>query len=122
MGRCRMASPGSGTGRELERQLAELRSGEHLCALSESAAERLEVLVPFLRQGLDRGECCLYVADEAAQRGVARALAAAGVDVAAATERGALLPATQAEAYFPGGAFEPRATLDFWRQSEQRAL
>ena len=49
---------------DLEGQLAELRPGNHLCMLFDSDAERLGALVPYLRDGLARGERCLYAFGE----------------------------------------------------------
>ncbi len=41
---------------ELEKQLANLNPGEHLCPIYENAAERLAVVIPFIKHGLARRE------------------------------------------------------------------
>jgi hypothetical protein len=43
--------------------VTDLRVGEHLCCLYETDEEHRAVLAPFLRQGLERGEKVLYVAN-----------------------------------------------------------
>ena len=48
---------------ELDRQLLTLKPGDHVCPIYESAAERLAVAIPFIQQGLARGDRCLYIAD-----------------------------------------------------------
>ena len=67
---------------ELECQLASLRQGDHICRICESVAEQLDAAVPFMKEGLARGERCLYIADERSVEAIVGALAAAGVDVA----------------------------------------
>ena len=57
---------------ELERQLAQLKHGDHLCPICESADERMAIAVGFLKEGLARGECCLYIGDERSGAEVAR--------------------------------------------------
>jgi PAS domain S-box-containing protein len=107
---------------DLERQLAELRPGNHLCVLYEPEAERLSSLVPYLCDGLARGERCLYAAGEHGSEPVHRALAAIGVDAPAERARGALLSEPAAEVYLRTGSFNPRATRDVWSGAEQQAL
>ena len=43
--------------------IADLEPGDHLCCLYETEAERRMLLMPFLCQGLERGEKVLYVVD-----------------------------------------------------------
>ncbi len=49
---------------ELERQLASLNQGDHLCPIFESVAARLAVIVPFIKDGLALRERCVHVADD----------------------------------------------------------
>jgi hypothetical protein len=52
-------------------RLADLASGiglhEHCCLIYETEEEQFAAALPFLRSGLDRGEKCLFVADETVQ-------------------------------------------------------
>lgn len=73
---------------ELERQLASLKQGDHICPIYESMAEQMASAVPFLKDGLVRGERCLYVADDHTAAQIVQALEAAGVDVAHTRARG----------------------------------
>ncbi len=95
--------------RELERQLAGLHQGEHLCLIYENTSEQMAAVVPFLREGLARGELTLYVADREAIADASAALASAGVDVHHEVERGALLLLTERESYLLSGVFDPEA-------------
>lgn len=43
---------------------AKLRSHEHLCLIYNSREEQLAAALPFLKAGLERGEKCIYVAEQ----------------------------------------------------------
>jgi MEDS: MEthanogen/methylotroph, DcmR Sensory domain len=49
-------------------RLAELAANlglhEHLCPIYDTQEEQFAAALPYLRTGLERGEKCLYVADE----------------------------------------------------------
>jgi two-component system sensor histidine kinase UhpB len=107
---------------ELEHQLASLRQGDHVCRIYESKEEQLAAAVPFMKEGLARGERCLYVADDLSVEAIVGALAAAGVDVAHEREQGALVMPTKGDTYLQGGKFEPQAMIDFLGRAETQAL
>jgi PAS domain S-box-containing protein len=108
---------------ELERQLTELKQGDHICLIYETMAEQLAAAVPFLKQGLAQGERrCLYVAGHPSVEMIAQALAAAGVDVGHEREQGTLWMPTKEESYLKGGKFDPQAMIDFLRQAQTQAL
>jgi hypothetical protein len=44
---------------ELKIQLANLKQGDHVCLIYENTAEQLTVAVPFIMEGLTRGERCI---------------------------------------------------------------
>ena len=78
-------------------------AGGHLCLFyDDDPREQLTVLLPFLKQGLDRGERSVYVADDLTVFQVHRALVEHGVDPIAEMARGALLLLTRAEWRQPG--------------------
>jgi len=108
---------------DLERQLAGLKQGDHICPIYENAAEQMAVAIPFLKEGLVRGERCLYIGDDRSVEQIAQALTAAGVDVAHEQARLALSILTQRESYIKAGdEFEPQAMIDFLRQAEGQAI
>jgi chemotaxis family two-component system sensor kinase Cph1 len=41
-----------------------LRLHEHLCLIYETQEEKFAAALPYLRAGLERGERCLYIADD----------------------------------------------------------
>ena len=75
----------------LEQQLSTLRQGDHACSFYQTAAEQMAVVVPFVKEGLARGEGCVYIADDRTVEEVTEALLTAGADVGREQKCGALL-------------------------------
>jgi signal transduction histidine kinase len=107
---------------DVAEQLDVLRHGDHVCAVYDDQAQQLNAVVPFVRHGLERGECCAYIADGPGSARLLRALAEAGVDVARERDRGALLTMSAEETYFSAGAFEPAAMLGLLDERVTRAV
>ncbi|MCL6640060.1 MAG: MEDS domain-containing protein, partial [Candidatus Rokubacteria bacterium] len=76
----------------------------------------------YLKQGLARGERCLYVVDDATAAEVAEALRRAGVAVDAEQDRGALTIITKRESYLRSGRFDPSAMLAFLDEAVREAV
>ncbi|WP_049923496.1 MEDS domain-containing protein [Halopiger djelfimassiliensis] len=96
-------------------------ANDHLALLYEDHDAQFASVVPFVRQGLERGERCLYVADDNSREAVREAMQAGGIDVDAATQSGALSIHTKAETYLDPGEFDREAMLEFWERSLERA-
>jgi PAS domain S-box-containing protein len=107
---------------EIEQELANLKHGDHIGLIYESPSEQIAVAVPFIRDGLARGERCLYIAADHLITAVGAALEAASVEVAQERRRGALRFMTSHDASFGDGEFIPRTMIDFIRQAEAEAL
>src|SRR5947209_20218955 len=69
----------------------EVSPGDHIVFIYEGTSELRAFVVPFIKEGLARGERCLYVVDDQELPEVTEALAAAGVDVDRESRRGALV-------------------------------
>jgi signal transduction histidine kinase len=102
--------------------LAGLRASGHLCFPYETEDERRRTVVAFAREGLARRERCLFVGGPAELEALLAALAAAGVAVERALERGALVLATTAEIYLRKGRFDGDDALDVLEGLVDRAL
>ncbi len=107
---------------ELERRIARLRQGDHLCLIYRSAAEQTAALIPYLKAGFAAGERCLFVGHGTSGRRLEHALVEAGVDVTGECDRGALVFVTRRDTWLPGGRFDPGTMMDMLRQAEQQAL
>jgi signal transduction histidine kinase len=107
---------------QLGRDIASLDHGAHVCMVYDSFAEQIATVAPYLRSGLERGDLCVYAYDLIPEREVAQALDAAGLDVQAAAERGALRFLDRSQTYLASGAFEPAAMMTALQKMEAEAL
>ncbi|NEU56636.1 MEDS domain-containing protein [Halorussus sp. MSC15.2] len=88
-------------------------SHDHLALVYETTEEQFSAAIPFVEQGLDRNERCLYIADENSKTEVLAAMRDAGVDADAARESGALTLHTKQDTYCRNGGFDPDDMIAF---------
>jgi hypothetical protein len=62
----------------------QLQLGEHVCGLYAGAQQRDEILLPFLRAGLEAGDKCICIVDGTEPAEIVAALGAPGVEDVAA--------------------------------------
>ena len=86
--------------------IAAVRSHDHLCLIYQDDAEMLAALVPFFRNGLDRGERCIYIGDSppVAER-------------FAALVRDGLVVMDTRDAYLRDGSFDLDRMLSLFRET-----
>ena len=102
--------------------LERLGPHDHLCSIYESPQEHYAVAIPFIRLGLDRGEKCIYIADDGTVGDVRQAMESEGIDVDRATASKALVLATKEQAYLEHGSFDPDWMFTFWKEATQSAI
>jgi signal transduction histidine kinase len=102
--------------------LEQLGPHDHLCSIYESPQEHYAVAIPFIRIGLDRGEKCIYIADDGTVGDVRQAMQSEGIDVERATASKALVLATKEQAYLEHGSFHPDWMFTFWKEATQLAM
>ncbi|MDT5157979.1 MAG: hypothetical protein QOH51_2336 [Acidobacteriota bacterium] len=102
--------------------LEQLGPHDHFCSIYESPQEHYAVAVPFIRIGLERGEKCIYIADDGAAGDVRQAMQSEGIDVDRAISSKALVLVTKEQAYLEHGAFHPDWMSTFWKEATQLAL
>ncbi|MFC7142741.1 MEDS domain-containing protein [Halosimplex aquaticum] len=90
---------------------------DHIALIYEDQVGQFETVVPFIREGLERGERCIYVADDNSVDEVLDAMRARGLAVDDAVESGALSVYTEEETYRRTGEFDRDAMIDFWRDA-----
>jgi len=83
----------------------------HVCAFFSSPQEEYDTLLPFVRDGLERGERAYHVLPSQYREEHLEQLRGAGIDVAAAQRRRQLEVATPQETYLRGGRFNKDAML-----------
>jgi len=102
--------------------LERLGPHDHLCSIYESPEDHYAVAIPFIRIGLDRGEKCIYIADDGTVGDVRQAMQSEGIDVERATASKALVLATKEQAYLEHGSFHPDWMFTFWKEATQLAM
>lgn len=107
---------------QLDQELEKLQQGAHFCPIHESTAEQTLSGVIFTRIGLERGERCVYIAEDTSYDELVSAFAAEGVDLVAQQKKGALIIFPGRETYLRSGQFDAQEMIDFISQSEQEAL
>jgi MEDS: MEthanogen/methylotroph, DcmR Sensory domain len=90
-----------------------LEPGDHICAFYRGLAQRDEVLLPFLQDGIGAGDRCICVLDDRDTEQVTKPLSLA-VDVEEPLRTGQLDLLPSDEVYLRGGRFSPEEMLDFW--------
>jgi hypothetical protein len=89
--------------------LAEYR---HVCAFFSSTQEEYATLLPFVFDGIQRGERAYHVLRSEYRETHIERLRSAGIDVTGVQQRRQLEVATVEETYLRGGRFNPNAMLD----------
>jgi hypothetical protein len=94
-------------------QLCETR---HVCAFFNSSDEGYRVLLPFIKDGFECGDKAVHVVTPAQRGDHLQRLTAAGIDTAAAQQRGQLELRTNTETYLRDGLFDQDRMLAEFEQ------
>jgi hypothetical protein len=84
----------------------------HVCAFFNSADEEYGVLLPFIKEGFQRGDKTVHVLDPRRQANHLSRLVAAGIDVTAAAATGQFEIKSSVETYLRQGRFDPDRMLE----------
>ncbi|HEY3259767.1 MAG TPA: MEDS domain-containing protein [Pseudonocardiaceae bacterium] len=95
--------------------------GDHICAFYPGLAERDEILIPYLREGLEAGNKCICVVDATDPEAVF-ALLGPDVDLGSCLERRQLDVQRSEDTYLSGDSFSTEVMLDFWDRSIGEAI
>src|SRR6476469_3780487 len=98
------------------------QQGDHVCTLFSSPEEQLGAATDYIRQGLERGERCLYVCGEQTPADFRDALRAAGIDVGRQEARGALVLLTKETGHLTGGSFNAARMISMLSTAVEDAL
>jgi PAS domain S-box-containing protein len=102
--------------------LEQLGTHDHFCSIYESPQEHYAVAIPFIRIGLERGEKCIYIADDGMADDLREAMQSDGIDVDRAISSNALVLVTKEQAYLEHGSFHPDWMSTFWKEATRLAL
>jgi signal transduction histidine kinase len=101
--------------------LEQVTPHDHLSLVYERPEDHYAVSIPFIRIGLERGEKCIYIADDGTEVLVRDAMAAQGIDVEQAMATQKLVLETKEGAYLKHGAFDPERMPRFWKNATTEA-
>ncbi len=102
-------------------QLASCAVHDHLALIYDNQEEQLDIIVPFLRLGMERGEKSVFIVDDTNPSSVIAAMERHGVDVDGATANGALAIVTKHDAYLKNGDFDPDWMIGFLAEAVEEA-
>ena len=85
---------------------SQLGAKRHICGFFNSADEEYRLLLPFIKEGFDRGEKAFHVVDPKLHDEHVRRLESVGIEVAEAEKNGQLELCNWNDAYFPEGRFD----------------
>lgn len=89
-----------------------LDEARHVCAFFNSEEEEYRVLLPFIKEGFERGDKAVHVVNPDKRDYHLRQLASAGIDPAAASQAGQFDLKINTEAYLREGRFDPDRMLE----------
>src|SRR5690242_10030508 len=96
---------------------AELGEVRHVCALFNSDDEEYRVLLPFIRDGFERGDKAIHVVNPDQRGDHLQRLRAAGIQIEAAQQRGQFDLRTNTQTYLRDGRFDQDRMLDVFEQA-----
>jgi hypothetical protein len=89
-----------------------IRPNQHVCAFFSSKEEEYRVLMPFIKEGFERGEKAFHVVDPAHRETHLGRLGEAGIKVEEAERRGQLEVRRWQEAYLRDGHFKQERMIE----------
>jgi len=95
---------------------------DHLSLVYEGSYDHYGVAIPFIRIGLERGEKCIYIADDGTEAVVRDAMVAQGIDVERAMATEKLVLETKEGAFLKHGSFDAERMPMFWRNATAEAM
>lgn len=104
------------TGSEVRLGGMALAEARHICAFFNSAEENYRALMPFIKDGFERGEKAFHIVDPALRAHHCERLRGADIPVTSAIESGQLEIREWQEAYLRAGHFDQNAMLTLIEQ------
>jgi len=104
------------SGAEVRLGGTDLAQSRHICAFFNTADENYRALLPFIKDGFNRGEKAFHIVDPALREDHCERLRRAAIPVDTAMESGQLEVREWEEAYLRGGHFDQNAMLTLIEQ------
>ena len=111
-----------GNRKQLSETLDNLPYGSHLCCVYDTPGHQFSALIPFLREGLQRGDKCLYILDESTREELSSVLTEAGIPLMDVVGSGAFLMETSDRTYYRNGSFDTDRMFEYLSRIYDAAL
>lgn len=94
---------------------SELRTQRHVCGFFRNPKEEYELLLPFIKEGFERGEKAFHVVNPTLRSDHVKHLESVGIDVEGTERNGQFELCDWNQAYFPDGRFDQERMLAMWQ-------
>lgn len=102
------------------RTISDLGLGNHACCFFEAAEKQRAVVMPFLRQGLEKGNKAVYILDVSRPETIVGYFRRGGLDLEPYLTRGQMMFLTSDETHVREGVFDPdRMLVQLQAQTDQ---
>ncbi|MGB9838774.1 MEDS domain-containing protein [Methanothermobacter sp.] len=101
--------------------IRDMEAGDHICIIYDDEAEWRRIIVPFIIEGLRRGERCIYIASQRTCETIREELGRK-IPVSMFEAGGSLRIMNETEAYTEGGFFDPERMLDLLESETENAV
>jgi MEDS: MEthanogen/methylotroph, DcmR Sensory domain len=100
----------------------QMHSGEHICGMYRTDADQRELVVDYIRRGLENNEKIIYLVNVQTAVQLKSTFAAAHLDIDGPLARGQLVILTAKDTYLKGGRFDPDRMIALLRSETEKAL
>jgi MEDS: MEthanogen/methylotroph, DcmR Sensory domain len=107
---------------DLHGPVFQFQHGDHICVFYRHDEALLEVLIPYVVEGLRKGERCFCVQSRAVEHRLVTELAAIGFNVEHEIHRGSLQLHSEEQVYFQDGVFDPQRMIDLLSDATEETL
>jgi MEDS: MEthanogen/methylotroph, DcmR Sensory domain len=91
-------------------------AARHVCAFFNDDDEKYRVLLPFIKDGFERGDKAVHIVNPGQRLDHRRRMTAAGIDLETAERKGQFQLRTNTETYLQGGRFDQDRMLESFEQ------
>jgi HTH-type transcriptional regulator, bacterioopsin transcriptional activator and related proteins len=80
--------------------------GDHVCSIFQNSEQQFSLVIPFIMEGLEKNQKCVYVVDDNSREGVMAEFAKAGFEIKKYIDSKQFLLLLKSEAYLKDGCFD----------------
>ena len=89
---------------------------DHICLLYKNKSEQFDIIIPFIKIGLDNNEKCIYLADDNTKEDILIEFSNSGIKIDDAIKNGKFVITSKNETYLRHGYFDSEDMLQFLKE------